>query len=90
MFFREGILSTTKANTNIRLTALMERSIMSYLPDSDYWYSFVPSLTVIPEDEPEYSGLVDMNGNPLVRHREPIGFIHFDRKRHRDTNQAGV
>lgn len=30
------------------------------------------------ETEPVYTGLLDADGNELVRMPEPIGFIHFE------------
>lgn len=32
------------------------------------------NVTVFDDDEPRYTGLVDAQGNPIVRRREPIGF----------------
>jgi hypothetical protein len=34
-----------------------------------------PHLIVFEQDGPEYSGLVDADGNPLVKHRRPIGYL---------------
>lgn len=44
------------------------------MPDPDGWTPLLPPLAVYPNDEPDFSGLLDARGYPLVRHREPIGF----------------
>jgi hypothetical protein len=38
-----------------------------------------PGMSVnVHETEPVYTGLLDADGNELVRMPEPIGFIHFE------------
>lgn len=34
----------------------------------------LPALTVYERDEPQRTGLLDADGNPLIRTRNPIGF----------------
>lgn len=38
-------------------------------------YVVVPTVTVHEPEEPTASGLVDADGNALVRQRNPIGFL---------------
>ena len=40
-------------------------------------YVVLHHLTVYEPEEPEQSGLLDPHGNPLVRQREPIGFLRY-------------
>ena len=35
----------------------------------------VPQISVYEADEPQKTGLLDADGNPLIRPREPIGYI---------------
>jgi hypothetical protein len=51
---------------------------------SNYYYDadiipLQPFLSVYPEEEVSYSGLVDASGFPLVRYPNPIGFIRFEK-----------
>lgn len=39
----------------------------------------LPQLSVYEKDEPEKTGLLDADGHPLVRPREPIGYIRRSR-----------
>ena len=40
-------------------------------------YVVLHHLIVFEPEEPEQSGLLDPHGNPLVRQREPIGFLRY-------------
>ena len=55
-----------------RYTTLKPRT---YWDDED-WYPDTKSLQVYEDDEPHYTGLLDAQGNELVRvrQRQPIGF----------------
>lgn len=46
--------------------------------DDDYWREppFITNLTVM-ESDPVSTGLLDADGNEIVRMNDPIGFIHF-------------
>jgi hypothetical protein len=43
--------------------------------DWEYDVPHLPHIIVFEPDEPEKSGLVDVDGNPLVRTRRPIGYL---------------
>lgn len=49
----------------------MKRERQSYDDEAP----LLPALSVYEREEPDKSGLLDADGNPLVRPREPIGFI---------------
>lgn len=58
-------------------------------------YPLIPNLYVYPNDDVQYSGITDHRGVPLVRYRQPIGFIDFKKidghsSRLRDTGGSGV
>lgn len=39
----------------------------------------VPNLTVFVDEQPPSAGLLDHEGRPLVRQREPIGYIRVQK-----------
>lgn len=43
----------------------------------------MPHLSVYCDDDPIRSGLIDVDGNDLVAHREPAGFCIVPRPRYR-------
>lgn len=45
--------------------------------EMDPWetYAIIPSITVMEPEHPEKSGLLDADGNPLIRERSAIGFL---------------
>lgn len=47
--------------------------------DADYRDSTV--RVVYTQEEPEWSGLYDKDGNQLIRKKSPVGFIDFERKK---------
>lgn len=62
---------------------------MGWLDDNP----LLPHLVIWPNEEPDYSGLLDKEGYPFIRPREPIGFIDWsarDPRRHRDSNKPGL
>lgn len=38
-------------------------------------YMAIPTLTVFEPEAPDKAGVLDADGNPLVRERNPIGFL---------------
>jgi len=48
-----------------------------FVGDVDAWFDDNATARTLMEDEPEYTGLYDHEGRPLVRARESIGFVRF-------------
>lgn len=69
------------SGTSLLTNRVYEPASRQRIKSCDYYEGYerlISQITVYEPEEPEWTGLLDKEGRPIYRERNPIGFVWFD------------